>query len=128
MEINKRILLIEDDNNEATLLTSYIMNRQQKIDVKRVSDLAGAHEASKRTSFDLVLLDLNLPDGFGPNSIDELKRLGVKSPVIVITSMLAQLTAQVSLDKGAISAFSKRQLYDGAADHIIFDDFAVDIS
>ena len=128
LETTKRILLIEDNHSEAVLLTAYIKNRQSDIEVERVADLAGAHLASKKQTYDLILLDLNLPDGFGPNSIDELKRLGLRAPVIVITGMLADLTERISLEKGAISAYSKKQLYDGKADHIIFDDFAVDIS
>ena len=40
-----------------------------------------AYEEYKRHNFNLVLLDLNLPDGFGPASVAEVRRFNKSVPM-----------------------------------------------
>ncbi len=115
----KRILVIEDTMSEAFLLKKYVENLASKAIVDHVITLVGAHKKCSEKKYDLIFLDLNLPDGYGPNSITDLKKFSGDAPVIVATGFLADLTMEESLCKGAKHIFSKNQLFGGDADEII---------
>ncbi|MDH5655600.1 MAG: ATP-binding protein [Spirochaetia bacterium] len=81
------ILLIEDDKNFAELI-KYLLATVYHVHVfvNSVVSLKEASSALHEQIFDAILLDINLPDAKGLNSLSEIISLSRRSPVIILTS------------------------------------------
>lgn len=78
-----RILLIEDE----PLLGGAVAAHLHKLHaVDWMQSLDAASEAMRTVDYDLVLLDLNLPDGHGLDLLTSIRKSGQAVPVIVITA------------------------------------------
>lgn len=80
-----RILLIEDDTVLGTAVRDQIAGDGQSVDWVTRLDAAG--DAMASTSYDLVLLDLMLPDGRGIGFLKGLRTRGDVTPVIILTAL-----------------------------------------
>lgn len=79
-----RVLLVEDDTLLGMAVRDQIAADGHAIDwVKRLSE-AGDHVAA--ASYDLILLDLMLPDGRGLDFLRQRRQAGDAMPVIVLTA------------------------------------------
>jgi len=107
---SQNILVVEDEPADQILIEKNVKEFWRQANVVCVSSIKQACSACKTTQFDLVVLDLNLPDGYGPSSINEIRRFNRNVPIIVVTGMLPDLTIEVSLENGATHVVSKRQL------------------
>ncbi len=85
--MNKKILLIEDDDFIRQLYADTL--RAAGIDVYDFPDGKSGLSASKQQKFDLVLLDIMLPDINGLEILKEIKQdPGLKSiPVVLLTNL-----------------------------------------
>jgi two-component system response regulator QseB len=94
-----RVLVVEDDVMIGQGLETAL--RQIDAAVDWIRDGAQASVALSTTAFDLVLLDLGLPNRDGLHILRELRRRGDSTPVIVLTARdeIAQRVA--GLDAGA---------------------------
>lgn len=94
-----RILLIEDDRVLGEAVRDQLAADGQSVDWVDRLDAAGAALAT--TPFDLVLLDLMLPDGRGLPFLRRLRGRGDATPVIILTA-LDQLSDRIEgLNAGA---------------------------
>ena len=80
-----RILLIEDDRVIATALREQAEGEGHS--VGSAARLDEASDALATTSFDLILLDLMLPDGRGLPFLRVLRAKGSQTPVIIMTAL-----------------------------------------
>ena len=80
-----RILLIEDDTVLGAAVRDQIATDGQSVDWVMRLDEAG--DAAKSTSYDLILLDLMLPDGRGIGFLKGLRARGDVTPVIILTAL-----------------------------------------
>ncbi|OOY10785.1 response regulator transcription factor [Thioclava sp. F36-7] len=80
-----RILLIEDDTILGTAVRDQIASDGHSVDWVMRLDEAGASVRS--TGYDLVLLDLMLPDGRGIGFLKSLRSRGDVTPVIIMTAL-----------------------------------------
>lgn len=80
-----RILLIEDDTVLGAAIRDEI--RASGYSVDWVGRLDAAADAFAATVYDLVLLDLMLPDGRGIGYLRQLRTRGDVTPVIILTAM-----------------------------------------
>lgn len=80
-----RILLIEDDTVLGTAVRDQIAGDGQSVDWVTRLDAAG--DAMASASYDLVLLDLMLPDGKGIGFLKVLRTKGDVTPVIILTAL-----------------------------------------
>lgn len=80
-----RILLIEDDTVLGAAVRDQIAGDGQSVDWVIRLDSAG--DAMAGTAYDLVLLDLNLPDGLGIEFLKSLRNSGNVTPVIILTAL-----------------------------------------
>ena len=71
MPIDK-VIVVEDDLIIRRSLEAQL--RQRRCDVMAVSTLAAAKEALAKDTFDLVFLDVRLPDGEGTDWLKELQQ------------------------------------------------------
>ena len=94
-----RILLIEDDTTLGAAVRDQIADDGQSIDW--VTRLDGANGALRVARFDLILLDLMLPDGRGIAYLESLRAGGDLTPVIILTA-LDQVSERIAgLNAGA---------------------------
>lgn len=80
-----RILLIEDDTVLGAAVRDQIVADGQSVDW--VQRLDSAQDAMAGAGFDLVLLDLMLPDGRGIPFLRRLRAGGDVTPVIILTAL-----------------------------------------
>lgn len=93
-----KILLVEDDSR----IRSETMDALRAVghEVEVAIDLQRARAASQN-AFDLILLDLGLPDGDGLDLCRELRRAGRSVPIIVLTARDTPEDRVRGLDVGA---------------------------
>jgi two-component system OmpR family response regulator len=80
-----RILLIEDDTILGSAVRDQIDGDGHSVDW--VSRLDAANDAMAGTAYDLILLDLMLPDGRGIGFLKKLRAKGDVTPVIIMTAL-----------------------------------------
>lgn len=81
------VLLVEDSDDFRAIVRASL---KDTADVVEVSDLRAARKSLEREAYDLVLLDLKLPDGNGMEIVDHFKStLGRMSdiPVIILSGV-----------------------------------------
>ncbi len=106
-----RVLIVEDDDAIATPLAKGL--EREGLSVDRVETGADALERSAAGSFDVVLLDLGLPDRDG---FDVCRELRARSdvPIIVVTARAEEVDRVVGLELGAddyiVKPFGLREL------------------
>lgn len=80
-----RVLLIEDDASLGEAVHDHIAGESHAVDwVRRLDD---AEAALAGVDFELILLDLGLPDGRGLDFLRRLRKRGSTTPVIIVTAM-----------------------------------------
>ena len=96
-------LLIEDNLSDAQLfqelLTSSELIETTLHHAERFNEALQALEGNN--NFDVVLLDLCLPDGQGVELVKQIKTLVPKVPVVVLTGIQDQNVAIAALQEGA---------------------------
>jgi DNA-binding NtrC family response regulator len=106
----KKILVVEDKQQDQLLIASAIKDVNPNVQVTFVPSLLKSYEKFMSENYDLILLDLNLPDGFGPATVKEMRSFNKNVPIIVITSLATQLTANEAMNNGATDFALKAQL------------------
>jgi diguanylate cyclase (GGDEF)-like protein len=108
------VLLIEDDSNDALLIQRYLSNTGKgPYEVNRVDRLRAGLELLDRDNIDIVLLDLELPDGHGLNSFDRVHALAPHIPIIVMTGHDDDDVAVEAVQKGAQDFLTKGKVDGG---------------
>jgi len=79
-----RLLLVEDDLNLAHQLQHNLQAAGYVVDVS--STLSDARYIANEVSFDIIVLDLGLPDGSGLNLLKEWRAQQQQTPVLVLTA------------------------------------------
>jgi two-component system, OmpR family, response regulator len=94
-----RILLLEDDHALGDAVREHVASLGYGVDwMRRVDD---AREALATVAYELILLDLNLPDGRGLDFLRALRRQGKAVPVIILTAQ-DQIASRIEgLNSGA---------------------------
>lgn len=94
------ILAIEDDRTVGLVLEHVLETAGHEVRVARgVADGRGAL-AERR--YDLIVLDLNLPDGSGLDLLREIReRVGASTPVLVLSGMRQEESVVRGLRSGA---------------------------
>jgi two-component system, OmpR family, response regulator QseB len=94
-----RVLMVEDDRMIAKGLRTALTQDGYAVDA--VGDGRSAAEALRTSRFDLVLLDLGLPERDGLDVLRELRRRGDATPVIIVTARDDVRNRIDGLDAGA---------------------------
>ncbi|MFC3570094.1 response regulator [Paracoccus simplex] len=79
-----RLLAVEDEPDLAEAIGAYLRAAGHAIDLAGSAEDAAAALAA--TDYDLVLLDLGLPDGDGLALLRDLRGRGARVPVLVVTA------------------------------------------
>ena len=99
-----RLLLVEDSVGDAGLLRAAIREASGtdcKFDLVHVFRLADALQHLQETSFDLVLLDLSLPDASGMETLLRVRDVAPTLPVVIMTGLNDEGLAVEAVRNGA---------------------------
>ena len=94
-----RILVAEDESSIALGLEDDL--RLEGWHVELVVDGVAAAQRGRETSFDLILLDVMLPGKDGFDVCRELRKAGVRTPIILLTAKGQEEEKVLGLDLGA---------------------------
>jgi len=78
------ILLVDDEKNARKNIGSYL--ETEGYEVLLAADLKTARKHLSAQEADIVLLDVQLPDGYGPDLLAETAQLPNRPPIIMITA------------------------------------------
>ncbi len=94
-----RLLLVEDEKELAGLVARNLTREGYTVD--HVTTVEDARLANRVTPYDIVLLDLRLPDGSGITFLQELRNNKFSTPVIVVTARDGVEDRILGLNSGA---------------------------
>ena len=104
-ESNFKILVVED---EMALAEGLIFNLKRKgYEVEHEANGAKAFETAKANRFDLILLDIRLPDKDGFSVCQDLRRERVLTPILMLTARDQQDDIVFGLKSGADDYITK---------------------
>ncbi|NEZ57121.1 PAS domain-containing protein [Adonisia turfae] len=94
-------LLVEDSSSDAQLVKKIInlasVDKPIFHHVRRFNEALTVLEVN---TFDIILLDLHLPDGEGLSLIKRLKQLAPQTPIVVLTGLQDQTVVEAALQAG----------------------------
>jgi DNA-binding response OmpR family regulator len=93
-----KILIIEDDKKFAQALKDQL-KVEYAVDVARSAEEGEYH--AKEYEYDIILLDIGLPDRDGITLCHDLRSQGVKAPILMLTGEFAIAKKIEALDRGA---------------------------
>lgn len=99
-------ILVVDDEEDARVSLTSLLNRQG-YEVVCAATFAEAREHIKRGTGDVVLLDVMLPDGYGPDLLTETASMQMRPPIIMITGYGDIDMAVVAMKNGAHDFLTK---------------------
>ncbi len=95
-----RVLLVDDDDDLRAALSEQLVTSGE-FDVFEAATAADALARAKAESFDLILLDIGLPDEDGRTLCRKLRAEGVKCPIIMLTAHDRDADEIAGLESGA---------------------------
>ncbi len=100
MSLAKRILITDDDKPLREALVEQLTELQEFSAVEAGTG-AEALAAVAKDEFDLVILDVGLPDTDGRELCRQMRKAGVKCPILMLTGAATDADAVLGLDSGA---------------------------
>ena len=96
-----KILFVEDNPGDVLLLNEVLKREQLSFELVNVPELRAAVDILSKDSFDLILLDLSLPDSQGVDTILEVKQHSYDTPIIVLTGTNDEYSGMKAIQAGA---------------------------
>lgn len=100
MNNGKRLLLVDDDTALLEMLTEQLQLHEEFQSITASSGKE-ALDAIKDHNFDVIILDVGLPDMDGREVCRLMRRSGVKAPIIMLTGADTDADTILGLDAGA---------------------------
>src|SRR5262249_32968528 len=100
-----RLLLVEDSTRLQELLTESLNRAGYGLDA--VASVADLFNSIATVQYDLIIIDLRLPDGDGLDAIRSLRSAGVSVPILIITARGSVEDRVGGLDSGADDYLTK---------------------
>jgi signal transduction histidine kinase len=104
--IDLTLLLIEDNPSDARLIEEYLIERQWGQETDGVPEVIHADRLeegieARSEGIDLILLDLNLPDSTGLDTLQSILTAVEQTPIIVLTGLDDQQLGVEAVERGA---------------------------
>jgi DNA-binding response OmpR family regulator len=100
MAQHTNILIIDDDNDLREALAEQLA-MEADFKVEQAVNIATGLAAARASAPDLILLDVDLPDGDGRDACKQMRAEGVSAPIIMLTAAAEDTDAIRGLDSGA---------------------------
>jgi two-component system response regulator AtoC len=78
------LLIVDDEDTARQNIATFFKSRDYE--VVDVATLTDARECVRRGVGDIILLDVRLPDGYGPSLLEETAHVEFRPPIILITA------------------------------------------
>ena len=108
----KKILIIEDDPATVAGLSDTLT--EEHFEVSTVMSGQMGYESAKDGGFDLIILDLMLPEKSGIDVCKDLRKIGISTPILMLTGKKEEIDKVIGLEIGAddyvTKPFSIREL------------------
>jgi diguanylate cyclase (GGDEF)-like protein/PAS domain S-box-containing protein len=107
----KILLLIEDNPGDARLLREMFNEQGSHItELTHAECMCDAEKHLQQRAFDLILLDLGLPDAQGMGAVRRAHRVAPRVPLVVLTGLDDESLATQALQEGAQDYLIKGQI------------------
>ncbi len=105
-----RVLQIEDDSTTASSVEMILQAEGHTCDTARSGEIA--LELARATEYDLILLDIGLPGMDGYEVLNQIRRAGVTTPVIVQSGLVLLKTKvkDLGVEDCLAKPFGRQQL------------------
>jgi len=110
MEAPLTVLLVEDDSNDALLITRALKRSSADVQLYHVRLLSEALALLPTQAFDVVLLDLTLPDEKGLGTLEKVLQVNNTVPIVVLTGLEDEDFALQAVKGGAQDYFFKGEI------------------
>lgn len=101
MASGKSLLLVDDDDMLRRSLVEQLQDQPDFESIVEAATGAAALDLAKEQVFDVILLDLGLPDQDGREVCKAMRTAGVRSPIIMLTAADSEDDTVTGLDAGA---------------------------
>ncbi|KRF10233.1 hypothetical protein ASG89_01470 [Paenibacillus sp. Soil766] len=106
-----KVLLIEDNPGDARLIREVLSDTDHlNVELKWVDQLETGIELITKDAFDVVLLDLSLPDSHGMETIIDFREQAPAIPIVVLTGLDDEEVALNAVQHGAQDYLIKGQV------------------
>jgi len=105
-----KILLVDDDPADRKLVELALKHSVQqtlKFEIESSETLAGGLWLLKDSTFDLVMLDLGLPDSRGIKTVETVRKTCPDIPIIVLTGLAGEEVGVEAIKAGAVDYVTK---------------------
>lgn len=110
-ESSYHILLVEDNPGDALLLEDMLLDAPViSFDIDVVERCDAAIEALSQKVYDVILLDLSLPDSHGIETVERIRTINTETPLIVLTGLSDEAVGLATLQAGAQDYLIKNEL------------------
>ncbi|HSO18043.1 MAG TPA: response regulator, partial [Desulfosarcina sp.] len=100
------VLVIDDDAAVCDALTELLTHMGHEVDAAMSRDAGGTQASSK--AYDVILLDVKMPDGSGLDLLPQSKALANDPEVIIVTGYATAKGAEFALKNGAWDYLEKK--------------------
>ncbi|MCB2106937.1 MAG: response regulator transcription factor [Rhodobacteraceae bacterium] len=101
MTKGRALLIVDDDELLRRALKEQISSQGDFNEIDEVETGAAAHERALARVYDMILLDVGLPDSDGRDICRKMRASGVRSPIIMLTAADSDDDAITGLESGA---------------------------
>ena len=100
----EKILIVDDENDIAELISDILEDEGYKTEIR--NDGASAIEAVRENSYDLILLDIMMPNGSGTEVCANIRNF-TSAPIIFVTAKTQLIDKLVGFEVGADDYITK---------------------
>ena len=108
----RKILFVDDDPNMQKMVELFI--RKSKHQLSCAKNGRSALKILETNKFDLIITDIQMPELDGLALIDEIKKLHIEVPIVIVSAFGQESMSQKAIAKGAVKIlhkpFESRQL------------------
>lgn len=105
-----KVLYVEDAADQASVVLAFLDLSQTETEVRHVETLRETLAELKAATFDVILLDLGLPDGSGVELVKRVDKEAPATPIVVLTANEESGLGVSCLEAGAQEFLSKLNL------------------
>ena len=106
-----KILLFEDNPGDAGLIEEMVNDSTNySYELVIVETMADGIDLLKLGSYDIILLDLGLPDSDGINTFLNVQKVSFETPIIILTGLNVEDIAVKAVKMGAQDYLTKGQV------------------
>jgi signal transduction histidine kinase len=110
MEESLKILVIDDDEVDRMAVRRGLAKTGIKGEISEASDSATGIAILKQVKFDCIFLDYRLPDCDGVDVVKNIRDIGIKTPILVLTGKGDEQIAVEIMKAGASDYISKSRV------------------